>query len=89
MVNFFHAEKTEIWKFRKPLNTGIFYVFSELNMIEVVDFLNKNPKALENYIMESVSREQLERWLIRKIHAQKYDTSEKNREGMQLWTTFF
>ena len=59
-------------------------MFSELNTIEVVDFLNKNPKALENYIMESVSREQLERLLIRKIHAQKSDTSEKNSEGMQL-----
>ncbi|CAB3998313.1 cAMP and cAMP-inhibited cGMP 3, 5 -cyclic phosphodiesterase 10A-like [Paramuricea clavata] len=49
-------------------------------MIEVVDFLKQNPKALENYVMESISREQLEKWLIRKIHAQKSDTNEKNSE---------
>ena len=47
-----------------------------------MDFLNKNPKALENYVMESVSREQLEKWLIRKIHAQKSDANEKNSERM-------
>lgn len=55
-------------------------------MIEVLDFLKNNPKALENYVMESVSREQLEKWLIRKIHAQKSGKNDKNSERM--WIKF-
>lgn len=45
----------------------------------MIDYLNANPKVLENYIMDSVSREQLEKWLIRKIHAQESNENGSKR----------
>jgi hypothetical protein len=32
------------------------------------DFLNQNPDYLSDYVINNVSVEQLERWLIRKTH---------------------
>jgi len=49
---------------------------------EVDKFLQSNPNVLENYVMENVSREQLERWLIRKSKSNKTDSKNRNGQGL-------
>ena len=77
----------EWYKFPKKVSTGLFYSLilnlSEIypvyqdNLfyisvdVKIDDYLQNNPHKVEEYVIQNVSQDQLERWLIRKSKSSK------------------